>query len=58
VLYVDDLFLTGVEKLIIGCKANMVAEFEMDIKLMHYYLGLKVWHRPKEIFIGHGKYVV
>jgi hypothetical protein len=28
VLYVDDLFLT-VEKLIAGCKANMVVEFEM-----------------------------
>jgi hypothetical protein len=29
VLYVNDLFLTGVEKLIAGCKADMAAEFEM-----------------------------
>jgi hypothetical protein len=43
-LYVDNLFLTIVEKLIIGCKADMVAEFEMnDIDMMHYFLGLEVW---------------
>ena len=26
--------------------------------LMHYFLGLEVWHRPGEIFLSQGKYVV
>jgi hypothetical protein len=43
-LYVDDLFLTGEEKLIIECKKNLALEFEMkDLGLMHYILGLEVW---------------
>jgi hypothetical protein len=41
VLYVGDLFLTGVEKLVVGCKTNMEIEFEMkDINMMPYFLGL------------------
>ena len=52
-LYVDDLFLTGVEKLIIECKRKHVAEFEMkDLGLMHYFLGLEVWKRKNEIFLN------
>jgi hypothetical protein len=43
-LYVDDLFLTGEEKLIINCKKKLAAKFEMkDLGLMHYFLGLEVW---------------
>jgi hypothetical protein len=43
-LYVDDLFLTGEEKLISECKKKLVVEFEMkDFGLMHYFLGLEVW---------------
>jgi hypothetical protein len=43
-LYVDDLFLTGEENLIIYCKKKIVAEFEMKyLGLMHYFLGLEVW---------------
>jgi hypothetical protein len=43
-LYVDDLFLTGEEKLIAECKQRLAAEFEMkDLGLMHYFLGLEVW---------------
>jgi hypothetical protein len=35
-LYVDDLFLTGEEKLIIECKKKLASEFEMkDLGLMH-----------------------
>jgi hypothetical protein len=42
-LYVDDLFLTGEEKLIAKCKKRLAAEFEMkDLGLMHYFLGLEV----------------
>ena len=29
-----------------------------DIGLMHYFLGLEVWHEPGHIFLGQGKYVV
>jgi hypothetical protein len=59
VLYVDDLFLTGAEKFIVGCKENMVVEFEMkSVGMMHYFLGLEVWKRPGEIFLGKGKYAV
>ena len=37
-LYVDDLFITGVERLIQGCKQDLAYEFEMkDIGLMHYF---------------------
>jgi hypothetical protein len=45
-LYVDDLFLTGVETLIIPCKKELAYEFNMkNLGLMHYYLGLEVWHK-------------
>ena len=43
VLYVDDLFLTGVDPLIHQCKRELAFEFEMkDLGLMHYFLGLEV----------------
>jgi hypothetical protein len=43
-LYVDDLFLTGEENIIMDCKKKLVAEFEMkDLDLMHYFLCLEVW---------------
>ena len=43
VLYVDDLFLIGSEKLIEDCKRDLVVEFEMkNLGLMHYFLGLEV----------------
>ena len=44
VLYVDDLFITGTEKLIAKCKHGLASEFEItDIALMHYFLGMEVW---------------
>lgn len=59
VLYADDLFLIGVEKLIVGCKKELAFEFEMkDLGLMHYFLGLEVWQRSDEIFLSQGKYIV
>lgn len=43
VLYVDDLILTGDEKLIGDYKKDLAAKFDMkDIGLMHYFLGLEV----------------
>ena len=60
VLYVDDLFLTGEEKLIAECKREqLTSEFEMkDLGLMHYFLGLEIWQRNDEIFLSQGKYTV
>jgi hypothetical protein len=59
VLYVDDLFLTGAERLVVGCKRELASEFEMkDLSLMHYFLGLEVWQRLGEIFLRQGKYTV
>jgi hypothetical protein len=59
VLYVDDLFLTGSKSLIVECKHALTSEFEMkDLGMMHYFLGLEVWQRTDEIFLGQGKYTV
>jgi hypothetical protein len=58
-LYVDDLFPTGVEKLITECKRKMAAKFEMkDLGMMHYLSGLEVWQRSDGIFLNQGKYAV
>ena len=59
VLYVDDLVITGAERLIEGCKRDLASEFEMkDIGLMHYFLGLEVWQEEGHFFLGQGKYIV
>lgn len=53
VLYLDDLFLTRVEQLIVGFKRELASEFEMkDRGPMHYFLGLEVWQRSYEIFLS------
>jgi hypothetical protein len=52
-LYVVDLFITGVEGLITSCKESLASEIEMtNIGLMHYFLGLEVWQEPRHIFLG------
>jgi hypothetical protein len=59
VLYVDDLFMTGDEKLIIEYKANLAVEFEMkDLGLMHYLLGPEVWQTNGRFFLGQGKCIM
>ena len=59
VLYVDDLFLTGAEKLIEWCKQQLASKFEMkDLGLMHYFLGLEVWQLKDEIFLSQGRYTI
>ena len=59
VLYVDDLFLNGEEKLIIECKRDLTLEFEIKyLGLMHYFMGLDIWQRNDEIYISQGKYIV
>jgi hypothetical protein len=58
-LYVDDIFITGEESLIIQCKKDLASEFDMkDLGLMHYYLGLEVWQKRGEVFLGQGKYEI
>ena len=43
-LYVDDLFVTGEDRLIAETKRKLAAEFEMkDLGMMHYFLGMEVW---------------
>jgi hypothetical protein len=52
-LYVDNLFITGVERDISNYKESLASEFKMtDIGLMHYFLGLEVWQEPGHIFLG------
>ena len=58
-LYVDDLFVTGMDGLIADTKRKLAAEFEMkDLGMMHYFLGMEVWQSMDEIFLGQGKYGV
>ena len=58
-LYVDDLFLTGEDKLITECKRELTSEFEMKyLGLMHYLLGLEIWQRNDETFLSQWKYTV
>jgi hypothetical protein len=41
--YVDDLFLTGIESLIVECKYVLASEFEIkDLGMMLYFLGLEM----------------
>ena len=52
-LYMDDLFQTGEEKLILDSKRKLTAEFEMkDLGTMHDFLGLEVWQKPREIMLS------
>lgn len=58
VLYVDDLFITREDHLIIRCK-ELTSEFEMkDLGIMHFFLGLEVWQRPNGIILSRGKYTI
>eukprot|EP00253_Pinus_taeda_P004990 PITA_04990 len=56
-LYVDDLILTGDDKLIMSCKEALAREFEMkDMGLMHYFLGMEMWQKDGKLFVSQGKY--
>ena len=58
-LYVDDLFVTGMDGLIANTKRKIVVEFEMkDLGMMHYFLGMEVWQNADGISLGQGKYAV
>ena len=58
-LYVYDMFVTGMDGLITDMKRNLVAEFKMkDLGMMHYFLGMEVWQSVDGISLRQGKYVV
>ena len=58
-LYVDDLFVTGMDGLIVDTKRKLAAEFKMkELGMMHYFLGMEVWQSKDGIFLGQGKYAV
>ena len=58
-LYVDDLFVTGMDGLIADMKRKLAVEFKMkELGMMHYFLGMEVWQSADGIFLGQGKYVV
>ena len=58
-LYVDDLFLIGEDKLIEYAKRRLDTKFEMkDLGMMHYFLGMEVWQNADGIFLVQGKYAV
>ena len=58
-LYVDDLFVIGMDGLIADTKRKLAAELEMkDLGMMHYFLGMEVWHTTDGIFLGQRKYAV
>ena len=45
-LYVDDLFETGMDGMIADTKRKLVVEFKMkELGMMHYFLGMEVWIR-------------
>ena len=53
ILYMDDLFITGAEDIIVECKLGLASYFGMsDIGLMHYFLGMEVWQEEGHIFLG------
>ena len=57
ILYVDDLLITGDDHLINQCKKDLITEFEMkDLRLLHYFLGLKVQQNSGSIILNQGKY--
>ena len=58
-LYVDDLFVIGMDGLIADTKRKLATKFEMkDVGMMHYFLNMEVWQNADGIFLGQGKYAV
>ena len=45
--------------MIVDTKRKLAAEFKMkDLGMMHYFLGMEVWHNADEISLGQGNYAV
>ena len=58
-LFVNDLFVIGMDGLIADTKIKIAATFKMkDLGMMHYFLGMEVWQSADGVFLGQGKYTV
>ena len=58
-LYVDNLFVTGMDELITVTKRKLSFKFEMkDFSMMHYFLSMEVWKNADGISLRQGKYAV
>ena len=58
-LYVDDMFVIGMDGFISDTKRKLTFEFEMkDLGMIHYFLGMEVWQNADGISLGQWKYVV
>ena len=54
-LYVDDLFVTSEDGLIIDTKRKLIVDFKMkDLGMMHYFLDMEVWQSTGGVFLGKG----
>ena len=54
-LYMDDLFGIGEGKLILDSKKKLIMEFELeDLGIMHDFLDLEVWQKPRGIMVSRG----
>ena len=58
-LYVDDMFVTGMDWLIVDTKRKLAAKLEIkDLGMMHYFLGMEMSQNVEGISLGKGKYTV
>ena len=58
-LYVNDLFVIGMDGLIADTKRKIATKFKMkNLGMMHYFLGMEVLQSIDGIFLGQGKHVV
>ena len=58
-LYVYDLFVTGMDGLIADTKRKLDAKFEMNyLGMMQYFLGMEVWKNADGISLEQGKYAI
>ena len=52
-LYVDVLFLTAEDRLIEHANKILSTKFKMKyLGMMHYFLGMEMWHNADGIFLG------
>jgi Reverse transcriptase (RNA-dependent DNA polymerase) len=59
-VYVDDIIIAGnnLEE-INRVKMQLKEKFDVkDLRLLKYFLGIKIVHSPKEIFISQRKYIL
>jgi len=58
ILYVDDIIIIGNQFISIqNLKENLKNEFEItNLGLLHYFLGVQIWHMADGIFLPQPKY--